>query len=103
MGRTRIIIESENNDDMDERLKRMESQLEEIRKKQSSPWSMSVILIIITAVMTTVNYFIQRSFVNSDLYSNKVKEKIAEVRALETIDFYKKTITKIAVMDENFE
>ena len=88
---------------MEDQLKEIQSKLESIEKKQSAPWVMPVLLIVMTALATYINYRAERHFNNLDLFPNKLSEKIAEARATSIVDFYVNIVEKVSVIDESFE
>lgn len=88
---------------MEDQLKEIQSKLDEIKKNQSAPWLMPVLLIAVTAIATYINFQAERHYNNADLYPNKLREKIAESRATAIVDFYLKVAETASIIDESFE
>lgn len=103
MGRKRIILEIEEDLNLLDQLKNIETKVAEIQKKQNPAWVIPMVLLLLTSLMTYVNYRFQRHYVNTDIYKNKLKEKIAELRATSTVDFLKRTKETLDTIDLAFE
>jgi hypothetical protein len=102
MERKRIIIEADGGSDIDERLSKIEVAINDLKDKLSNKWFMPLLLVFITASMTAANYLITRHFSNGDIYGNKLKEKIAELRATQTLDFYNQSIANLDTLNRTF-
>lgn len=103
MGGKRIIIETGDEVGNPEHTKQIEEKLDAISKKLMPPFLLPVIVTIVTAIATYINYCVQRNFSNSDLYRNKVREKIADLRATSDVAFFKRSVELLDTIDVTFE
>jgi hypothetical protein len=88
--------------DIAKRLTEIQQSITVLEKKMADKWVLPVLIVIITAAMTATNFLITRHFENGDIYGNKLKEKIAELRATQTIDFFSKSIKDLDNLNETF-
>jgi hypothetical protein len=58
----------------------IEGKLDDLSKKVAGKWFMPLVLVVITALMGIANFLVTRYYANTDLYGNKLKEKIAELQ-----------------------
>ncbi|MDB5141084.1 MAG: hypothetical protein JWR12_3000 [Mucilaginibacter sp.] len=102
MERKRIIVETGEGPDVAAHLIKIEKAISDLEEKTLSKWLLPVLLIVITSVMTAANFFISRHYNNEDVYGNKLKEKIAELRATETVGFFKTSLSVLDTLNQTF-
>ena len=91
------------NKSTEDQLKEILLALDEMKKNQTAPWRLPVLLVAITAITTYFNFQAERHYNNADLYPNKLREKIGESRATTIVDFYLNVVKKASIIDESFE
>ena len=104
MDRKRIIVvETSKGEELVNQLNEIERGVEELKKKTSEKWVMPVILLVLTTLFGVINFLVERHYSNSDIYTNKVREKVAELRATEDVEFFRKSKVYLDSIDVTFE
>jgi hypothetical protein len=84
-------------------LKQIEIKLATVEKKLSDKWVLAVIIPVITAILTFGNYYVQRLYINSDVFKNQVSKSNAEAKSQSTSAFYKQCFSKLDAINKSFE
>jgi hypothetical protein len=92
----------DNERDIDFKLSRIEGKLDDLSKKVAGKWFMPLVLVVITALMGIANFLVTRYYANTDLYGNKLKEKIAELQGEQILKFYTENLYKLDTVNLAF-
>lgn len=84
-------------------LKRIEEKLATVEKKLSDKWILPVSLAVLSAILTFGNYFVQRLFLNSDVFKNEVNKSNANFKSRSTSVFYQQCHEKLDTIDKSFQ